>query len=160
LEQADSSAVFAMMSDSEAMRFWDWPAFAERETVDEIVAGQLADVRAGDALYWAVCLGSGGPVIGICDLSAFDVHHRRAEIGFLFARAYWGQGYAREAMETIMAHAFGPLGLERLWARFHTGNMASQNLLQKLGFAYEGTLKGHVLRDCERRDCEVWGRLR
>jgi ribosomal-protein-alanine N-acetyltransferase len=158
LEQADSSVVFAMMSDVETMRFWDWPAFSERAVVDEIVAGQLADVRAGDALYWIACLGNAA--IGLCDLSEFDMHHRRAEIGFLFARPHWGHGYAREVMEKIVTHAFGPLGLERLWARFHSGNTASQKLLTKLGFAYEGMLKGHVLRDGERRDCEIWGRLR
>jgi RimJ/RimL family protein N-acetyltransferase len=158
LQQGDCEAVFAMMSDAETMRFWDWPAFSEREVVDEIVAGQIADVRAGDALYWMACLGN--REIGLCDLSEFDTHHRRAEIGFLFARPHWGQGYAREAMEQIVAHAFGPLGLERLWARFHAGNTASQRLLKRLGFAYEGTLKSHVLRDGERRDCEMWGRLR
>jgi ribosomal-protein-alanine N-acetyltransferase len=160
LEQTDAPAIFTMMSDAETMRFWDWPPFDERSVVGEIVAGQIADVRSGDALYWAACPTGGGAPIGVCDLSDFDTHHRRAEIGFLFGRAHWRKGYAREAMEKVVAHAFGPLGLERLWARFHAGNDASKALLARLGFSYEGTLKGHVLRDGERRDCEVWGRLR
>jgi ribosomal-protein-alanine N-acetyltransferase len=158
LTRGDAAAVFTMMSDDATMRFWDWPAFADPAVVGEIVDGQLADVTAGTALYWSAVLDRA--VIGLCDLSGIDTHHRRAEIGFLFARAHWGQGYAREAMEKIIAHAFGPLGLERLHARFHTGNEASKALLQKLGFAHEGTLKGHVLRDGERRDCEIWGRIR
>jgi ribosomal-protein-alanine N-acetyltransferase len=159
LQQADETVVFAMMSDDETMRFWDWPAFGDRETVSEIVAGQIADVRSGDAVYWTVEL-SGGTPIGVCDLSDFDTHHRRAEIGFLFSREHWGKGYAAEAVTKIIAHAFGPYGLERLWARFHAGNAASRKLLQSLSFTHEGTLKGHVLREGERRDCEIWGRLR
>jgi RimJ/RimL family protein N-acetyltransferase len=158
LARSDATAVFAMMSDDEAMRFWDWPAFHDPATVGEIVDGQLSDVAAGNALYWSVL--RDGAIIGVCDLSDIDEHHLRAEIGFLFARAHWGEGYAREAMEKIVAHAFGPLGLERLWARFHAGNEASKALLQKLGFSCEGTLKAHILRDGERRDCEIWGRLR
>lgn len=160
LAQTDADAVFAMMSDAETMAWWDWPAFTDPGTVAEIVARQRGDVRAGDALYWAVTLPDGGPAIGVCDLSDIDEHHRRAEVGFLFTRTHWGKGYAREAMEKIIAHAFGPLGLERLWARFHAGNGASKALLANLGFTPEGILKAHILRDGERRDCEIWGRLR
>jgi ribosomal-protein-alanine N-acetyltransferase len=63
-------------------------------------------------------------------------------------------------MEAVIAYAFGPLGLARLWARFHAGNQASQRLLEKLGFVYEGTLRGHILRDGERRDCVLYGKLK
>jgi ribosomal-protein-alanine N-acetyltransferase len=63
-------------------------------------------------------------------------------------------------MERIVAFAFGELELERLSARCHAGNEASRRLLEKLGFSYEGTLLGHVLRDGERRDCLLYGRTK
>jgi ribosomal-protein-alanine N-acetyltransferase len=156
----DADAVFAMMSDTETMRFWDWPGFRERQTVAEIVDAQLEDMASGRAFYWAVALTPEGKAIGSCDLSEIDRHHGRAEIGFLFDRSYWGNGYAREAMEAITAFAFEDLNLQRLWARFHTGNMASQRLLERLGFAREGTLRQHIIRDGVRRDCEIYGRMR
>jgi RimJ/RimL family protein N-acetyltransferase len=161
LRKTDSSAVYGMMSDAEVMRFWDWPAFDDPEVVDEIVAGQLQQVAEGSAHYWAACpIADAEAAFGLCDLSDIDTQHRRAEIGFLFARTHWGQGYAAEAMQAIIDHAFGPLGLERLWARFHAGNTASRALLARLGFSYEGLLKAHILRDGKRRDCEIWGRVR
>jgi RimJ/RimL family protein N-acetyltransferase len=52
------------------------------------------------------------------------------------------------------------MGLARLWARFHAGNEASRRLLERLGFTYEGTLRRHILRDGERRDCILYGRLK
>jgi len=140
------------------MRFWDWPALKDREAAAEIVAGQIADMVEGRALYWAVALGP--RVIGSCDLSEIDRHHGRAELGFLFNRAFWGNGYAAEAMAAVVGVAFGPMGLERLWARFHAGNEASRRLLERLGFAYEGTLKSHIARGRERRDCILYGRTR
>jgi RimJ/RimL family protein N-acetyltransferase len=158
LAACDASALFAIMRDPETMRFWDWPAFVDPETVEEIVAAQIADMDAGNALYWTVCR-EGSP-IGCCDLSEIDRHHARAEVGFLFGRADWGQGFATEAMTAIRDHAFGELGLERLWARFHAGNEKSRALLERLGFTYEGTLRGHVLREGVRRDCILYGRLR
>jgi [ribosomal protein S5]-alanine N-acetyltransferase len=151
--------MFEIMGDPETMRFWDWPPFSERDTVDEIVAAQIADMENGNSLYWAVCREAGGPAIGCCDLSEIDHHHARAEVGFLFGRRHWGQGYAAEAMAAIMEYAFDGLGLQRLWARFHAGNEKSRALLERLGFVYEGTLRGHVLREGVRRDCVLYGRL-
>lgn len=156
----DTDAMFTMLSDDETMRFWDWPAFRDREVVNDVVAAQLRDVDAGTAMYWAVALTLDGPAIGSCDLSDIDRHHKRAEVGFLFSRAYWGNGYAREAMQAIVDFATEDLRIARLWARFHTGNAASQRLLERLGFSREGTLRGHILRDSARRDCEIYARMR
>jgi ribosomal-protein-alanine N-acetyltransferase len=160
LAKRDVDAVFAMMSDVETMRFWDWPAFRDRETVADVVDAQLDDAQSGNALYWAVALTPEGEAIGSCDLSDIDRHHARAEVGFLFSRSHWSNGYAREAMEAVIALAFEELNLQRLWARFHTSNAASQRLLERLGFSREGTLRQHIVRDGMRRDCEIYGRMR
>jgi len=156
LTAADADALFAIMSDEKTMRFWDWPALRQPETVAEIVVGQLDDMAQGRAIYWAALLDNA--LIGSCDLSEIDRRQRRAEVGFLFDRAHWGQGFAAEAMTAVVGHGCGTLGLERLWARCHAGNAASRRLLEKLGFAHEGTLRGHVLREGVRRDCAIYGR--
>jgi RimJ/RimL family protein N-acetyltransferase len=157
---ADAEAVFAIMSDDETMRFWDWPALRDYATAAEIVAGQIAEMAEGHSLYWAAKLAPAGPVIGICDLSQIDRRQRRAELGFLFNRGWWGNGYAAEAMAAIVDYAFGELGVERLWARLHAGNEASCRLLERLGFVHEGMLRGHIVRDDARRDCDIYGKLR
>lgn len=160
LAARDAEDIFAVMSDSETMRFWDWPAFRELQTIREIVAGQIVSMESGHARYWAVCLRGTGKAIGTCDLSEIDRHHKRAEVGFVFHRAYWGNGYAYEAMSAVIAHAFGEFDLERLAARLHAGNSASRRLLERLGFSCEGRLAGHVVRDGARRDCLIYGLLR
>ena len=50
-------------------------------------------------------------------------------------------------------------GLRRLTARTHLGNRRSDALLEKLGFKEEGLLRGHVLRDGDRRDYRLFGLL-
>lgn len=156
----DAEALFASRGDPEVMRYWDWPEQESVAAVRAILEAHIPELGDGRTLWWVAALSPDGPAIGECDLSEIDHHHRRAEVGFLFVRRHWGQGYAQEAMEAVIAHAFGELGLERLWARFHDGNDASKRLLEKLGFAYEGTLKSHIVRDGARRDCHLYGRLR
>lgn len=156
----DADALFEARGDGEVMRYWDWPAQGDVEAVREVFRAHIPELGNEQTLWWVAALAPDGPAIGECDLSEIDRHHGRAEVGFLFARRHWGKGYAKEAMEAVIAHGFETLGLERLWARFHAGNEASRRLLERLGFSYEGTLKSHVMRDGARRDCLIYGRLR
>jgi ribosomal-protein-alanine N-acetyltransferase len=160
----DAAALYKARGDADVMRYWDWPEQESADRVRDVLAAHIPkhDPEPGNEtmLWWVAALSPDGPAIGECDLSEIDHHNRRAEVGFLFARAHWGQGYAREAMERVIAYGFGALGLERLWARFHDGNTASQRLLERLGFTYEGRLRAHVIRDGAQRDCLVYGRLR
>jgi len=157
---SDAEALFEARGDATVMRYWDWPAQDSVAAVREIFSAHIPELSDGATLWWVAALTPDGPAIGECDLSEIDRHHRRAEVGFLFARRHWGKGYASEAMEAVIAHAFGELDLERLWARFHEGNDASKRLLERLGFTYEGTMRSHIVRDGARRDCLIYGRLR
>ena len=121
----DAPALFAARGDPEVMRYWDWPAQTNVAAVEDVFRAHIPELDDGGTKWWAVALSPDGPAIGECDLSEIDAHHARAELGFLFARAHWGMGYAHEAAQAAMAYGFDTLGLERLWARVHAGNDAS-----------------------------------
>ncbi|HXS05638.1 MAG TPA: GNAT family N-acetyltransferase [Rhizomicrobium sp.] len=157
LAAADATALFAILSDPEAMQFWHSPPLARLSIAAEIIAGQLAAMVDGHFLYWTVWLAE--DAIGSIDLSNLDFMHHRGEIGFLFRRDQWGKGYAREAVGAVIDHAFGPLKLERLEARMLAPNRGAKKLVQRLGFLPEGRLAGHVLRQGRRYDVDVFGRL-
>jgi ribosomal-protein-alanine N-acetyltransferase len=157
---SDAPSLFEARGDAEVMRYWDWPAQKSVAAIEKILAEHAPELSDKSTLWWAVALSPDGPAIGECDLSEIDRHHGRAEVGFLFARRHWGQGYAREAMERVIDYGFNELGLERLWARCHDCNAASVRLLERLSFTYEGCLRSHIVRDSARRDCLIYGRLR
>ena len=158
LQDADAPFLFTMLRDPEVMEFWHHPAIARASTGSEIVAGQLAAMADGQFLYWTVWRGE--QAIGSVDLSALDFTHLRGDLGFLFRRDQWGQGYGREAVNALIAHAFGPLKLERLEARIHAANKRAKKLVMALGFQPEGRLRGHLLRDGTRHDVDVFGLLK
>ncbi|MFI4964650.1 MAG: GNAT family N-acetyltransferase [Caulobacterales bacterium] len=158
VETDDCGHIFTLMRDAEVMAFWDMPESDDPDLIAGIVEGQVEEMAGGRAIYWAMRSLPDDHFIGVCDLSEIDRRHRRAEVGFLLGREAWGQGYAQEAMQAVLAFA-GAQGLRRLLARTHLGNRRSDSLLENLGFREEGMLRGHVLRDGERRDCRLFGLL-
>ena len=154
----DAPSLFPIMGDPEVMAYWDVPEIDDPDIVAGIVQGQVEAMQAGRALHWSMRTLADGEFVGACDLSDIDRWHRRAEIGFMLGRGAWGHGYALEAMRTVVAYA-AVSGLRKLGARTHLGNRRSEQLLEKLGFREEGLLRGHVLKDGDRRDCRVFGLL-
>jgi len=158
LTLADAARLFPIMNDPEVMAHWDVGEIDDPDLVAEIVRGEVADMDEGRSIHWTITGLDDGAFLGCCDLEAIDRWHRRATIGFILAREAWGQGYALEAMRSVVSFA-AVSGVRKLGARTHLGNRRSENLLTALGFEEEGVLRGHVLRDGERRDCHLFGLL-
>lgn len=103
-------------------------------------APHVALRNEGDLLELAVTLPEGGPLIGDVLLALRSVGHQTLEIGYIFAAAYGGQGYATEAVRALLDLAFGTLGTRRVVARVDARNDASRRLLARLGLRQEAEL--------------------
>ena len=158
IETADWRVLFPIMSDPVVMAHWDSVEIEDPDLVERMIAAEMEDMAAEVAFHWAIERQGSGAFLGACDLSDIDWRHHRGEVGFVLARPAWGQGYGLEAMRAVVDHA-AALGLKRLWARAHAGNLRSERLLQRLGFEEEGYLRGHIQRAGERRDCKIFGLL-
>jgi RimJ/RimL family protein N-acetyltransferase len=156
LTGADAPLIYPFLSDPEVMAHWDQDAMEDPEEVDACVAAQVQAMERGEAHYWALRQSDAGAFLGCCELIDIDPRHHTAELRFILARDRWGQGYALEAVNALLAHA-ASIGLKRLTARTHVGDNRAERLLKRVGFTEEGYLKGHVHREGERRDCRVFG---
>jgi diamine N-acetyltransferase len=91
--------------------------------------------------------------VGAIDLFDFDAHHRRAGVGVLIADpSDRRQGYAGEALETLVSYCFSLLGLHQLYCNIAAGNRASIRLFEEAGFKKCGRKKewiydGHGFKD-------------
>ena len=65
------------------------------------------------------------------------------ELTYLYARLFWGRGYATEAARAILAYAFRDLDLHRVYATCRPANVGSSRVLEKLGMRREGHLVQH-----------------
>ena len=71
------------------------------------------------------------------------------ELGYRFLPEYWGLGLATEAGRASIEFARTDLHLGRLVAMVHPENVASANVLTKLGFAVEKQLRYSGLQDVD-----------
>lgn len=59
-----------------------------------------------------------------------------AVLAFYLARSYWRRGLATEAGRGFIQFGFGTLGLSRIVAGADVDNLASNRVIQKLGFVH------------------------
>ena len=145
----DAEALFPIFSDAETMRYWSRAPFAE--------VAQLREWIRPDATWPAWVIETGGAVIGRIALG--EQRPRVAEIGYAVSRRVWGCGYAREAVATVLDHAFGAAGMRRVFADVDPENVASVKLLTGLGFTEEGRLRAEWETHLGIRDSLIFGLL-
>jgi RimJ/RimL family protein N-acetyltransferase len=114
--------------------------------------------------HLAVYLRSTGELVGRCGLSPLEVETEPAvdsaprwywfrgsappdmavrhevELGYTFAKAHWGLGFATEAATAVRDHAFRDRGYDRLASAIIAENVRSSRVSRKLGFRHTGQL--------------------
>ena len=123
-----------------------------------------ADARAflkaqeSPASKFAIVEIASGELVGGIGLSV-EERHMHAELGYWVGVPYWGKGYATEAAREMVRHGFEDIKLNRIFAGVFTGNPASEQVLKKIGFKHEGTLRQHFLKNGQYLDDECYGML-
>lgn len=129
---ADAPALLGFLGDAEAMAYTQHTP--DLRSLRRRIAGHACQARREGFGPWTISDASGA-VIGWGGLytDPFDPGWG-VEIGYAFAPAAWGQGYASELAAFCCALADGPLALPELRAFAHPGNHASRRVLEKSGF--------------------------
>ncbi len=65
-------------------------------------------------------------------------------LGYWIGATFIRRGYMREAVETVVHHAFTKLDLSRVQAGCLPENKASRGVLEKAGFKYEGVAQSYL----------------
>jgi len=123
---SDLDARLAMEHDPAVMRFI--------RPIPEDAAAQRAELRAA---LWHVEERAAPGFIGWCGLFPLE-DSGLIEIGYRFARAAWGRGFASEAAAAALDYGFRTLALARIVAVSHPGNAASHRVLRKIGLRDRG----------------------
>jgi len=91
----------------------------------------------------AVALRSEDKLIGGCRIC--KVSDGEAFLGYILNRYYWGNGYATEAVKSMVEFGFKELGVHRIYADCHPDNVRSIRVLEKVGMTLEGTRRDYTM---------------
>lgn len=158
----DLDAVHAFASDPVVCAFAEWGPNTPQETavfLEECAAEQLAAPRE----TWTLAVAWGGSVIGSVALMTgeSDLVHGpgEAELGYVLDRNAWGNGYAAEAAEALLAWAGAHRGITRVVATCRPENTGSVRVLEKIGMQQVDYLYEHKRIDGKARDSLVFSGL-
>jgi ribosomal-protein-alanine N-acetyltransferase len=144
----DATDLHAALSDPEVTRYLP---FGPRDTLSETqayLAGVEGHFRDHTAIVWTIVRRDEqreGAAIGLAYFLHWSPEHARAEVGYLLARAVWGQGYATEALRALLAFSFEVAGCNRVEAWYQVENRASGRAMEKAGMRFEGVLREHQI---------------
>ncbi len=132
LEQSDFEALCKILKDEEAMYAYEG-AFDDSE-VQKWLDRQLSRYKKYAFGLWAVVLKGKNEVIGQCGLTMQPWKDKEVlEIGYLFQRAYWHNGYATEAAKACKKYAFEVLKADEVCSIIRDTNTSSQNVALRNG---------------------------
>ena len=132
----DLKALASMNSDPDVMRYIvDGKPQSLEQTQERINAIINHWDKHGFGLF-AVLERATSDFAGFCGLQYLE-NTPEIEVGYRFEKRFWGMGLATEAAKASLEYGFERLGLDRIVAVVHPGNLASQRVVEKLGLRYE-----------------------
>ncbi len=110
-------------------------------------------------IYWGIYKNlEPNRLIGTIGFNMILLHHLRAEISYDLDPEFWGQGFASEAVNEVLAFV-DSLGIIRVQATSHVDNIRSMKLLDKKGFIREGRLNKYEMINGKLHDYYMYSRI-
>ncbi|KAF7966815.1 hypothetical protein HWV62_36945 [Athelia sp. TMB] len=148
----DAADLFRAMRDNKVMRYWSTkpPHATAADTAEWLKENMFAWGANGITDFLVVAQTSAADgiarptVIGTVGWTVRRPDDQEAWISFLLRRSYWGQGYAKEAVSELLKHVWQSTEMRAVRADVDPRNVASLELLRKLGFEVTGREKNSI----------------
>jgi ribosomal-protein-alanine N-acetyltransferase len=151
LAREDRAEFLALARESRRLhRPWTYPP-ERADQFDELYSRS----RREDFLCLVAYRSDSGEMTGVFTISQIvRGAFQSAYLGYYAHEKHAGQGLMREALEQVLDHAFGALGLHRIEANIQPGNAPSIALARGAGFRLEGFSPRYLLIGGQWRDHE------
>lgn len=130
-------------------RYMPYGPWQDRAAFAAWLAGRS---ESTDPLFFAI-VPKGESACGMLSFMRTDTAHGSTEIGHVwFAPSLQRSAAATEAVFLALSHAFEAMGMRRVEWKCDRRNAASRRAAERLGFAYEGCFRQHMIMRGEIRD--------
>lgn len=143
-------------SDDDVTRYMRWPTHKTVNDTRKITTEWCEGYSSSRKYNWGICL-KDGEMIGSVGLVGIDENDSKADLGYCIGKAYWGKGYAAEAVSAVLDYMFFNVGINRIEAYHAVGNPASGRVMQKAGMTFEGHARQKYRNRDGFQDCDMYG---
>ncbi|MDT0232584.1 GNAT family protein [Curtobacterium sp. BRB10] len=158
-DEHDIDSLVQHCSDPAIIAFTTVPVPYDRAYAAHYVKTLVPERWAGGRkLVWGVRhVDSSEGLLGIINLFDIELGRGTAEIGYWLAAEGRGRGIMTQAVTAVLDHAFlptasGGLGLFRVQWTAAPENIGSRRVAERVGFRFEGRLRGALLLRGQRSD--------
>ncbi len=160
LTPEDTAALMTIFGTPEMLRFLNQPPLDTHEKALDLLHWFAENYERHEAVQWGITLHGRNDLIGTCGTYAWDRENRHVDIGYHIVSAQWGQGFATEATHAVLGWCFEHLDVHRVQADCTDGNLASEGVMLKCGFRFEGLWRESCWEHGRFVDIKQFGLLR
>lgn len=131
------------VSDPKIQSMYAEPAYETKEEILGLLEQYIKGYEKEDYYRWAITLKGSDDCIGQIAFFMVSSEHHFAEFEYAIGSEFQRQGLVTEATKALISYGFNQINLHKIQVSHREGNRASQRVIEKCGFVYEGTL-----RDC------------
>lgn len=146
-EEADYQMMFEnWASDERVAKNAGWPKHENPEDTKGLVKIWVDQYNEENNFNWIIELKNQFP-IGSITVIRKDLNNRTCEIGYNIGSKFWNNGYATEAIESVIDYLFSLNLFDTITAQCFDYNIASSRVLEKNNFKKEGVLRNRYIID-------------
>ncbi len=159
MTQDDVADLFLMRSDPAVMRYINRPIATHFDEVAKLIQLITDNITTNDGITWGIVLPDSNKLIGTIGFWRVQKENYRAEIGYMLHPDYHRKGYMLEALAKVIDYGFGEMKLHSIEGIVTPENIASCELLTKIGFVREGYFKENFFYNGEFGDTAIYSLL-
>lgn len=128
-------------SDPKIQSMYSEPVYTTTEEVKELLDKYISSYDKKDYYRWAIIEKESNICIGQIAIFLVDNKNHFCEIEYALGSMFHRKGFASEAVRTILDFCFNSVNFHKVQVCHKDGNIASQGVIKKCNFTYEGTLR-------------------
>lgn len=138
----DAQAMFRnWVNDADVTKYLTWQPHGSIDVTRKILLSDISKYENLSHYQWAIVPKSLNEPIGGINVVHIDETCNCLGVAFRISKAWWHQGFAGEALSSVIKFLFEQVGANRIAAQHDTRNPNSGKVMLRCGMSYEGTLR-------------------
>ena len=125
-------------SDRDVCMYMRWNQHKSIEETKTMINRWLDSYDKSSFYLWAISLKKNEKLIGSIGLFVVNENDCCGDVGYAIGKTFWRQGFATEALKSVLDFAFINVGFNRIETYHSLNNPGSGKVMQKCGMTFEG----------------------